>query len=148
MGNSSGILKLFEKDDSAKSLTFLPLPRLKKCDAIYYKVQPFNSTDTKNVVCFSIRHPKLAENSSFQNSKGKNLKQISQQQSHRNSLHMTLKKPIFVTNSRKLSQIIQKPLSHSISLDGFEDKENNNKNQGRTSLTLTKSLGCIPKFAD
>ena len=142
MENSSGILKLFEKDDSVKSLTFLPLPRLKKCDAIYYKVQPFNYTDAKNVVCFSIKHPKLAGNS-FQN-----LKKINQQQSNRNSLHMTLKKPFFVTNSRKLNQIIQRPLSHSISFDGFDDKENNNKNQGRTSLTLTKSLGCIPKLAD
>ena len=41
MGNSSGILKISQKDDKIESIIFKPLHRLKKFDSNYFKVQPF-----------------------------------------------------------------------------------------------------------
>lgn len=44
LGNSCGILKIYQKDDKTQSIIFDPIVRLKKCDAGYYKVQSFNQT--------------------------------------------------------------------------------------------------------
>lgn len=41
MGNSSGILKIYQKDDKIEPITFPPITRLQKYDATYYKVAPF-----------------------------------------------------------------------------------------------------------
>lgn len=42
MGNKSGILKIFQNTDKVESISFDPLRHLKKCDAIYYKVEMYN----------------------------------------------------------------------------------------------------------
>lgn len=43
MSNSSGILKLFECNDCIEKVVFEPILRLKKFDAVYYKVQAFSN---------------------------------------------------------------------------------------------------------
>lgn len=45
--NRSGILKIFQKKDRIESVSFKPLNRLEKCDALYYKVRSFNVIDEK-----------------------------------------------------------------------------------------------------
>ena len=48
MGNKSGVLKLYQKNDTFECVSFKPLPRLKKCDTNYYKVQAFNSNENSS----------------------------------------------------------------------------------------------------
>ena len=43
MGNKSGIIELFESDDRINAIEFRPFTRLKKFDALYYKVKSFTS---------------------------------------------------------------------------------------------------------
>lgn len=51
-GNSSGILKIYEKTDEIKPIIFPPLPRLKKFDANYFRVQLFNHQTKKKILNF------------------------------------------------------------------------------------------------
>lgn len=52
LGNMSGILKLFHKKDIFEAITFDPISRLKKHDAVYYKVQAFYETKPSKPVLF------------------------------------------------------------------------------------------------
>lgn len=44
MGNMSGVLKIFQKNDRCEEIIFDPIPRLNKCDALYFKVNAFQET--------------------------------------------------------------------------------------------------------
>lgn len=50
MGNSSGILKLYEKSDTFEPIIFPPIPRLKKSDTNYFKVAAFEENESHHVV--------------------------------------------------------------------------------------------------
>lgn len=50
MDNKSGILKIYKKKDRIEPVSFDPLPRLKKFDAVYYKVSSFVEEKTTKPV--------------------------------------------------------------------------------------------------
>lgn len=53
LNNKCGLLKIYQINDKIQTITFDPLPRLKKCDASYYKVQSFDEMEfTKPVLSF------------------------------------------------------------------------------------------------
>ena len=62
MNNCSSILKLSQQNDEVNFITFRPIDRLQKSDAIYYKVQKLNKTDGKIPTCFSLRSKNLDPN--------------------------------------------------------------------------------------
>lgn len=62
MNNCSSILKLSQQNDDVNFITFRPIDRLQKSDAIYYKVQKLNKTDGKIPTCFSLRSKNLDPN--------------------------------------------------------------------------------------
>lgn len=49
MGNSSGILKIYQNEDKIEPIVFPPIYRLKKCDSNYYKVQSYIQNKMKNI---------------------------------------------------------------------------------------------------
>lgn len=55
MGNSSGILKVSQKDDLVEPIVFQPLHRLEKYDANYFKVQMFNSHQCHSTIFFVMK---------------------------------------------------------------------------------------------
>lgn len=60
--NKSAVIQFFESESKFKIMTFVPLPRLQKSEAIYYKVQPLANSDNNsnnNQICFSFAHHNL-----------------------------------------------------------------------------------------
>ena len=120
MGNKSGILKLFESDDRIEFISFSPLSRLQKADTVYYKVESFNNED-KIHHYFSIRHPILHRSPSTRTISTKNCKQINTIQSLHHIPSQYRINPAFVTSSRRSHPCIKKPMSHSTSLNDFDN---------------------------
>lgn len=123
MHNSSAVLQLFQKDDTIDITTFVPLRRLEKKDAVYYRVEPFNPKGEKLHICFSFLHPNLMPI--------KNVRKISMQSSEGNiSLQKSrkLSRPKFVTNQRSSYQFLKKPilLDQNTNDDYKSDGVNNN----------------------
>lgn len=141
--NKSGILKLHEKDDQIEFITFPPLDRLEKKDAIYYKVEPFNTEKEANIrVCFSFRHPKLQVTNSASIVPHNICRPIKGHQPVR------LVKPIFRTASRKAVSSIAKPhISHSISLDNINNQNVDEKSAKEMTRSIF-SLDNLSEFAD
>lgn len=50
LGNKSGVIQLFEKDDVINSIVFNPFQRLLKFDAFYYKVQSFDNSNVSKLI--------------------------------------------------------------------------------------------------
>ena len=53
MGNLSGILKLSLNNDEVESIFFEPIHRIKKYDAVYFKVSQYNETKPSKSIFFS-----------------------------------------------------------------------------------------------
>lgn len=109
-GNYSGIVKLFQKDDSIKFVTFPPLRRLEKSDTIYYKVQAFHDRNEKIRLCFSFRHPLLPSNSSVRMTRHKSVRHINCQSSF--LMQSPIKQPFKPISGSKSEALIQKPMIH------------------------------------
>ena len=132
MGNDSGILKLFQKDDKTEFISFPPLKRLKKIDTVYYKVQKFNEKLVFNNF-FSIIHPKL----SF----ATNLRIHC---SHRRSYLDNQQLPMltFITNSRKCDSMITKQfMNHSSSFNNLINEIKSN--HINSSIPAAKSMHMV-----
>ena len=111
--NSSGILKLFEKDDSIEFVTFPPIQRLVKSEAVYYKVQAFHANKR-----LSLHHQQLVSNSTLRLVKSKQINAQISFTPHRAS------KPFFVSVVDKKDQLIQKPvIHHSVSMNIFSQSK-------------------------
>ena len=141
--NKSGILKLNEKDDHIEFITFQPIDRLEKRDAIYYKVEPFKRSNEANIhACFSFRHPKLQNVNSVNFVPHINGRSIKGHQSVR------LSKPLFRTFSRKEAPTITKPcISHSTSLDCLSSSNTVDKHAKGMSRSIY-SLDNLSEFAE
>ena len=118
-GNSSGILKIYQKDDQIESFIFKPLKRLEKSDACYYKVQSFTQK--------KINRSSLPQISGFKN----------------NNLLLSLDKAIptsiehfthrYKTSSRR----------------NLTENENENKFHAKTSRLISrprKKFGCVLNY--
>lgn len=145
LGNSSSVLRLFQSDDSIGALTFLPIRRLQKNEALYYKVQPLNTNENKNRVCFSLLHPILISNClASRLISNKNVRQIkkSKRISFQTSslLPAPLIKPKFVTNSRKSypylknSVLIKSASTNKYDNEIIMNNENNDDHQNNNIL--------------
>lgn len=60
LGNSSGILSVNKKNDKIEFINFEPLHRLKKFDAVYYKVQNYQQ-NLENKSKFSVCNKRISE---------------------------------------------------------------------------------------
>lgn len=145
LGNSSSVLRLFQSDDSIRALTFLPIRRLQKNEALYYKVQPLNTNENKNRVCFSLLHPILISKClASRLISNKNVRQIkkSKRISFQTSslLPAPLIKPKFVTNSRKSypylknSVLIKSASTNKYDNEIIMNNENNDDHQNSNIL--------------
>lgn len=94
MSNYSSILEISQNEDKVNSITFSPINRLLKSDALYYKVQQLNKTNDKIPSCFSLNNKKL-------NSMRKNKNQKSHNFLNLQSNHFKLVKPVIQTGSLK-----------------------------------------------
>lgn len=59
MSNRSGLIKIFQNDDNIEFFDFDPLIRLKKVDALYYKVQALDEKEKQQPRCFSINPARI-----------------------------------------------------------------------------------------
>lgn len=142
MHNSSGILKIFQKDDIVHSISFPPITRLDKSDAAYYKVQAFNNAkDCKSHICFSFKHPNLNSNYTVRmvtNTANKGIKH-----------HQSLQKPFGIhrTQSRAANPFIHKPvILHSVSMNYFNPKDDMNNEAAKGMTRSIYSFDDISKF--
>ena len=142
MGNNSAILKLFQLDDRIETITFPPLKRLRKSEAVYYKVQNFNKK-MRTSICFSIRNPNLKSETTT----------ARMQNVHHGIRNkragVNIARKMFITNPRrKNNTAIKKPIIlHSTSLSNFLDENGNvtnngynNNSGGNNSIGKTKSM--------
>lgn len=138
--NESGVLKLFQKGDCLEFVTFPPLPRLEKCEAVYYKVQPLHENSNKNHLYFSLRHPILASNLAVRLAKVK----VKGQQCLTPHL---ISKQLFKTSSSKTDHLIQRPsMHHSNSWDLLKSKNNGNIVPQQEKIRNLFSLDDLPYF--
>lgn len=56
LNNKCGIIKIHKLNDKVQTISFDPIPRLKKCDASYYKVQSFSETESSKPVLSFFNH--------------------------------------------------------------------------------------------
>lgn len=147
MGNSSGILMIFEKNDDISFVQFPPLGRLQKSEAAYYKVQPFKENSEKVTFCFSLKHPKLHTKAlRMVTNKGS---KIRGHQSQRCLSTKILQKPIMASNSRgNLSSLQMRFISHSVSMDSIKSEKMKTGDSDKFTSKSLDSLDEISKFVD
>ena len=137
LGNCSGILQLFEKDNSITITTFPPLYRLLKSEATYYKVESLTPRDAQIRNYFSILHPKLLSNATVKIvAKHRGNKIIghssdSSLQSHGTPLKRSnVMRPKLVTNQKKSCQnALKSAIYQTGSLPTLNNDNNNANNQ-------------------
>lgn len=101
MGNKSGILKVLQNKDKTESIRFAPLPRLKKCDANYYKVQSFDDSSASKPI---LSRYTLKKFSSFDGIVDKNNEsEIHGSQSSTKSTHLYLSNMKAAAYGRRIS---------------------------------------------
>ena len=150
VNNKSGIIKLFQKDDTIEIITFQPLRRLDKSEAVYYKVQSLSNNNSKKISkFFSFRHPNLTSESS--------IKKIHNKSSERIRFHQSLSpqrfpKPLFRSTTKKEGQPVPKSLLyHSESLDILDQKQGNNNlciENPKAKIRNLSSLEPLPSLVD
>lgn len=118
-GNSSGILKIYEKTDEIQPVIFPPLPRLKKFDANYFRVQLFNHQTKKKIFNFFSFG---AVPSSLNGQKQMNLS-LRQSKFYFSSLMLRKRKSKMTINS--LPMLKSGPTKKNLSLEQTEAFENN-----------------------
>lgn len=146
--NKSGILQIFEHDDSIKITSFPPLDRLKKSETTYYKVQSLNNKEDKKHVYFSLMHPRLVSGlSSGRMNQPKSLLVNSEScvGSYSNSPFV---RPKFTTNRRQsYNNGKRSPLVGSASFSGTNYAVNRNKEISASSRS-TKQLTDLFDYSD
>lgn len=127
LGNSSAVLQLFQSDDKLEVHHFCPLERLPKCDAAYYKVQPFSVKTEKKIPSFySFHHPFLLSHNAIKKIPHKKFNGIQPQSSHNSFVFhemqskMKVLRPNLSSNSTSLLPIFNenktKSSGHSLTL--------------------------------